>query len=108
MKHYFEKTYPIRIAQLAKDLDTLTKKFEQAVDSTTVNEALESFCKEVNIFGENTKMHLAGPLTGKNDENSLVYLHMVGREYLIQEISAYSEKAGWVLDELGKMKEGRS
>ncbi len=81
MKHYFEVTYPRRLADLKKELSIIVEKFHSITDLSDVEKEkilIKQFTDKISLFAENTKLHIHSLKTAIPG-----YEHMVTPEYLL-------------------------
>jgi len=58
MKHYFEFTYPRRLADLKKELGPLAATAARSKDEEIAKAAVMEFQRKINLFYENTRLHI--------------------------------------------------
>uniref|UniRef100_A0A6M3K5L5 Uncharacterized protein n=1 Tax=viral metagenome TaxID=1070528 RepID=A0A6M3K5L5_9ZZZZ len=80
MKHYFEFTYPRRLADLKKELEPLATTAARSKDEEIAKAAVMEFQRKISLFAENTKLHLTQTVP------HLAYLERVFPKYIAEQM----------------------
>ena len=81
MKHYFEFTYPRRLADLKKELEPLAVTAARSEDDKEIAKAaVLEFQRKINLFYENTKLHI------KQLVPNIHYLERVTPKYIAEQM----------------------